>query len=133
MLRFDRTGAAGFCTEVDKAKCAAAIETLTKGTGEGNDFIGWVDLPANYDKEEFARIQAAAKKICADSKALVVIGIGGGKTLDTTKGVAHYAGLPMVIVPTIASSDAPCSACSVACLPRTTLSAADTVTSTFGQ
>ena len=77
MLSFDRTGAAGFCSEVDKARCAAAIETLTKGTGEGNDFIGWVDLPVNYDKEEFTRIQAAAKKICADSKALVVIGIGG--------------------------------------------------------
>ena len=77
MFYFDRSGAAGFCSEVDKAKCAAAIETLVKGSGEGNDFIGWVDLPVNYDKEEFTRIQAAAKKICSDSKALVVIGIGG--------------------------------------------------------
>ena len=77
MLNFDRTGAAGFCTETDKVRCAAAIETLVKGTGEGNDFIGWVDLPVNYDKEEFARIQAAAKKIQSNSKALVVIGIGG--------------------------------------------------------
>lgn len=42
-----------------------------------------------------------------------IVGIGGGKTLDTAKGAAHYAGLPMVIIPTIASSDAPCSACSV--------------------
>ena len=77
MLKFDRTGTAGFMCEGDKARCAAAIETLTKGTGAGNDFIGWVDLPVNYDKDEFARIQAAAKKIQSDSKALVVIGIGG--------------------------------------------------------
>lgn len=45
--------------------------------------------------------------------ATCMVGIGGGKTLDTTKGVASYAGLPMIIVPTIASSDAPCSSCSV--------------------
>ncbi len=77
MLKFDISGAAGFCAEVDKVRCAAAIETLVKGTGAGNDFIGWVDLPANYDKEEFSAIQAAAKKIQSDSDALVVIGIGG--------------------------------------------------------
>ena len=47
------------------------------GTGAGNDFTGWVNLPVDYDKEEFARIQKAAEKIKANSKALVVIGIGG--------------------------------------------------------
>jgi len=77
MLKFDRSGVQNFCTETDLTSCAAAIETLVKGTGAGNDFIGWVDLPVNYDKEEFARIQKAAKKIQSDSKALVVIGIGG--------------------------------------------------------
>ena len=77
MLNFDRSGAASFYSEADKSRCAAAINTLVKGTGEGNDFIGWVNLPVDYDKEEFARIQAAAKKIQSDSKALVVIGIGG--------------------------------------------------------
>ena len=77
MLKFDRSGAVGFCAETDKARCAAAIDTLVKGTGAGNDYIGWVDLPVNYDKEEFTRIQAAAKRIQANSKALVVIGIGG--------------------------------------------------------
>ncbi len=77
MLRFDVSGAAGFYTETDKALCAASIDTLVKGTGAGNDFIGWVDLPVNYDKEEFSRIQAAARKIQSDSQALVVIGIGG--------------------------------------------------------
>ena len=55
----------------------AAHEMLEGRTGPGNDFLGWVDLPVNYDKEEFARIKAAAEKICSDSDVLVVIGIGG--------------------------------------------------------
>lgn len=55
----------------------AAHEMLEGRNGPGNDFLGWVDLPANYDKEEFARIKAAAEKICSDSDVLVVIGIGG--------------------------------------------------------
>ena len=50
---------------------------LQEATGRGNDFVGWVNLPRDYDKEEYTRIQAAAKKIQSDSKALVVIGIGG--------------------------------------------------------
>lgn len=55
----------------------AAHEKLHNGTGEGNAFLGWVDLPVNYDKEEFARIKAAAEKIKKDSEILIVIGIGG--------------------------------------------------------
>jgi glucose-6-phosphate isomerase len=54
-----------------------AHEVLHNGTGLGSDFTGWVDLPTNYDKEEFARIQAAAAKIRSDSQVFVVIGIGG--------------------------------------------------------
>lgn len=54
-----------------------AHNMLHSGTGLGNDFLGWLDLPVNYDKEEFARIQAAAARIQADSDVLVVIGIGG--------------------------------------------------------
>ena len=77
MLNFDKTGAVSFYPKADPSPCAAAIETLTKGTGAGNDFIGWVDLPVNYDKAEFDRIQVVAKRIQSDSKALVVIGIGG--------------------------------------------------------
>ena len=50
---------------------------LVEGTGAGNDFIGWINLPIEYDKEEFERIQKAAKKIQSDSEVLVVIGIGG--------------------------------------------------------
>ena len=54
-----------------------AHDMLHNKTGLGNDFLGWVDLPNNYDKEEFARIKKAAEKIKSDSDVLVVIGIGG--------------------------------------------------------
>ena len=54
-----------------------AHEKLLRGTGAGGDFTGWVHLPEQYDREEFRRIQAAAKMIQSDSQALVVIGIGG--------------------------------------------------------
>ena len=54
-----------------------AHEKIVNKSGEGSDFLGWVDLPVNYDKEEFDRIKKAADKIKSDSKALVVIGIGG--------------------------------------------------------
>ncbi|RBW71349.1 glucose-6-phosphate isomerase [Bacillus taeanensis] len=55
----------------------AAHEALHNKTGAGNDFLGWIDLPENYDKEEFARIQKAAEKIKSDSDVLLVVGIGG--------------------------------------------------------
>ena len=55
----------------------AAHEMIENKSGLGSDFLGWVDLPVNYDKEEFARIKKAAEKIKSDSKVLVVIGIGG--------------------------------------------------------
>ena len=79
MVRIDRSGTEKFVQPhtLDKAACKAAIDTLVNGTGAGNDFTGWVNLPVDYDKEEFARIQKAAEKIKASSKALVVIGIGG--------------------------------------------------------
>ena len=65
--------------EVDlmKASIQAAKDTLENRSGAGNDFLGWIDLPVDYDKEEFARIQKAAEKIQSDSEVLVVIGIGG--------------------------------------------------------
>ena len=56
---------------------AKAHQMLLDGTGEGSDFLGWVRLPENYDKEEFARIKIAAEKIKQNSDILVVIGIGG--------------------------------------------------------
>ena len=55
----------------------AAKQQLTEKDGLGNDFLGWIDLPVDYDKEEFARIKKAAKKIQEDSEVLLVIGIGG--------------------------------------------------------
>lgn len=55
----------------------SAHNLLHEKTGPGNDFLGWVDLPSDYDKEEFSRIEKAADKIKGDSEVLVVIGIGG--------------------------------------------------------
>ena len=55
----------------------AAKDKLLARTGAGNDFLGWIDLPVDYDKEEFERIQKAAEKIKSDSDVLLVIGIGG--------------------------------------------------------
>ncbi len=63
--------------EALEPQIAWAHDALHSGTGLGNDFIGWVDLPVNYDKEEFARIQAAAEKIKSDTDIFIVIGIGG--------------------------------------------------------
>ena len=59
------------------AEVEAAHKCLLAGNGEGNDFLGWVDLPFNYDKEEYARIKEAAKKIQKKCDVFVVIGIGG--------------------------------------------------------
>lgn len=60
-----------------KAEAELAAKTLSDRSGAGNDFLGWVELPTNYDKEEFARIKAAAEKIRKNSDVLIVIGIGG--------------------------------------------------------
>ena len=71
----------GFVAEHEYAGVAqevkAAHKALHDGTGLGNDFIGWLNLPTDYDKEEFARIKAAAEKIKKDTDVFVVIGIGG--------------------------------------------------------
>ena len=60
-----------------KVQVEAAKKVLLDRSGAGNDFLGWIDLPVDYDKEEFARIQKAAEKIRNDSEVLLVIGIGG--------------------------------------------------------
>ena len=80
-VTFDYSRAASFIgeNEVESMKKLAldAKEVLVSKTGAGNDFLGWIDLPVNYDKEEFARIKQAAAKIQNDSEVLVVICIGG--------------------------------------------------------
>ena len=65
MLKFDykNTGVTEELMAASKEKVEAAYNTLVNKTGAGNDFLGWVDLPKNYDKQEFARIKAAAEKI----------------------------------------------------------------------
>ena len=65
--------------EIDMMKQAVdtAKEQLINKNGPGSDYLGWIDLPINYDKNEFARIQKAAAKIQNDSEVLLVIGIGG--------------------------------------------------------
>jgi glucose-6-phosphate isomerase len=60
-----------------KAQVEAAAQSLHSKSGLGNDFLGWVELPTAYDKEEFARIKAAAERIKKNSDILIVIGIGG--------------------------------------------------------
>ncbi|HKM35713.1 MAG TPA: glucose-6-phosphate isomerase [Lachnospiraceae bacterium] len=66
-------------SEVEKMKKQTldAKETLLSKSGPGNEFLGWIDLPVDYDKDEFTRIKAAAKRIQQDSEVLLVIGIGG--------------------------------------------------------
>ena len=60
-----------------KTQAELAAKTIEEKSGAGSDFLGWVDLPVNYDKDEFARIKAAAEKIQKQSEVLIVIGIGG--------------------------------------------------------
>ncbi|MGY3703417.1 glucose-6-phosphate isomerase [Vagococcus martis] len=80
-IRFDYSNVGTFIGEHElgymQAEVTAAHNTLREGTGPGNDFRGWIDLPENYDKEEFARVKKAAEKIQSDSDILIVIGIGG--------------------------------------------------------
>ena len=80
-VKFDYSLTNGIVSE-DEIKSMAKIakdakDVLVSKSGAGNDFLGWIDLPVDYDKEEFARIQKAAEKIKSDSEVLLVIGIGG--------------------------------------------------------
>ncbi len=81
MVTFDYSATKGFISDSEikmmERIAENAKDELIKKAGPGNEFLGWIDLPIDYDKEEFARIQAAAKKIQNDSEVLLVIGIGG--------------------------------------------------------
>ena len=80
-VKFDYSKAMGYVREHEvesmKAITESARQLLLSREGAGNDFLGWIDLPVDYDKDEFARIKSAADRIRCDSEVLVVIGIGG--------------------------------------------------------
>ena len=78
---FDYSKATGFISAEEMANFKKTVmtakETLLSKEGAGNDYLGWIDLPVDYDKDEFARIKKAAAKIQSDSDVLLVVGIGG--------------------------------------------------------
>jgi len=80
-VRFDYSKALSFFGEHEvtylRDFVKVAHHSLHEKTGAGSDFLGWIDLPVNYDKEEFSRIQKSAEKIKSDSDVLLVVGIGG--------------------------------------------------------
>jgi glucose-6-phosphate isomerase len=81
MLRYDYSNTSAAITQAElklyEEKAAAAQKVLMERSGAGNDFLGWIDLPESYDRQEYARIRKAAEKIRSDSEVLLVIGIGG--------------------------------------------------------
>ena len=76
-IDYSKTGVMPHEVKYFKEQIAVAHKMLHEKTGAGNDFLGWIDLPVDYDKDEFARIQKAAEKIQSNSDVLIVIGIGG--------------------------------------------------------
>lgn len=80
-IKLKLSGIENFVRNEEYAKIQPAVkmasDLLYSGKGAGNNYIGWVDLPNNYDKDEFERIKKAAKKIQSNSEVLIVIGIGG--------------------------------------------------------
>ena len=97
-LIFDYSKASDFIREEEivnmKGTVLEAKKVLTEKTGAGNDFLGWIDLPVDYDKEEFSRIKKAAAKIQEDSDVLLVAGIGGSylgarAVVEAVKGLYH--------------------------------------------
>lgn len=80
-LSFSYKNALKFLTEKEvelmEAQTTLAAKVLEEKTGAGNDFLGWIDLPTNYNKEEFARIKESAQEIRNNSEILLVVGIGG--------------------------------------------------------
>jgi glycerol dehydrogenase len=87
---------------------------IEKSLKEKSLAYSFVEFGGECSRKEIDRVKAAA----SDKKADVVVGVGGGKLLDTAKAVGFYAKLPVVVVPTIAATDAPCSALSVVYTPE---------------
>lgn len=108
-MELKMTGLAGFVEQSELEQMEvflqAANDLLTSGKGAGNDFLGWLNLPEQYDREEFERIKRAADKIKASSQVLVVIGIGGSylgarAAIEFVKG-QMYNGVRPVGVPEV--------------------------------
>ena len=106
-LKLDISNAISFLNEEvvnqTKVDVANAYQTLLAKNGAGNDFLGWLDLPLDYDKEEFARIQKAAAKIQAQSQVLLAIGIGGSylgakSAIEMIKGYFTNKGVEVIFV-----------------------------------
>ena len=95
-LTFDYSHAEKFMSDGEadllEPQVNAVAKMLHNGMGAGSDYLGWVDLPVDYDKEEFARIKEAAEKIKQNSEVLVVIGIGGSAL--GPQFVANALGIP---------------------------------------
>ncbi len=79
MLKLNLDGVTGFLAprEIDYDAAAAALRSLKAGDGSGNDFLGWLRLPRDYDREEFARVKETGRRVYENAEAFVVIGIGG--------------------------------------------------------
>lgn len=98
MVRYNTGYLSGFLSEDDfrlvAEEARTASEKLRSGSGAGNDYLGWRDLPLNYDKEEYARIKATAKRLRENSDIFIVIGIGGSylgarAVLELLQGESH--------------------------------------------
>ena len=89
--------------EALKSEVVEAANVLVSQSGAGNDFLGWLNLPLDYDKEEFDRILAAAEKIKAQADVLVVIGIGGSY-LGAKSAIAGSVVVPDLLITLIANS-----------------------------
>lgn len=98
----------------DKIALPITKEAVEKSLGENNVQATFETFNGECSMEEINRLKAVGQQAGAN----LVVGIGGGKTLDTAKAVAHYMKLPVVVVPTIASTDAPCSALAVIYTPE---------------
>ena len=106
-IKFDYEKAKGFVSDTEMDALAPYIkvahDTVQNKTGAGSDFLGWVDLPVNYDKEEFERILLAAEKIKAQADVLLVIGIGGSylgakSAIEMLKKYFGYQGVEIIFV-----------------------------------
>ncbi|EMA0996654.1 glycerol dehydrogenase [Salmonella enterica] len=93
----------------DKFVLGFAEETLRKSLTDAGLSVEIAPFGGECSQNEIDRLRAVAEK----SQCGAVLGIGGGKTLDTAKALAHFMNVPVAIAPTIASTDAPCSALSV--------------------